>query len=602
MKHLDNYREIDSTYSVAFFPFMLSMTKKREIMKMAKKILVLRNELSEIVQNDLLKFLNMSKFEFFNYFNPVLSGRISSHFIKKIMEDVHEAYQRRSKAIDKYIQFEIVTSLTPLFYKRRTKEKQVGDLKSITRKTKKTDLTITLTYLARYGHTGTLQFLRGAIENPEVKEDKKRFYLKLLGMCDRYGFGRLMTLAMSKREQVYSRYEDRGAICFSSLSFKGRSRITRPIVARTTKKNSSIGHFVELSWEWSETKGKRKKSDTMCIPVKYNDKYHRNLKRYSNGTDTSYTLVVRGKDIHVVLTRDGKRYVPVSEIEQEKVVGADVNQKHNMLSCSDGFTVDHNRELIDDLQKELLKIDKNREIHDNKQKIIIEAKKQEANDSENKYIKIKKVAYKPSRKELRIIDALSRKNTHYQEQKIAEILNHMVSSGFNHIVLEDLDGFIGAKTYGDTECGVNTGRLGKALQLSSIKDIIIHMAPRYGISVSLVHKEYSSKQCPLCDCIDDLNRTSQEKFICVNCGRTDNADHNSSVNLKIRLTSTVLRGKLLTQQTTGYSAFLPKNLPRWKVKEVLEKYRHGLDLDPFGNFIEQTVVRNDHCEVLLGLQ
>ena len=173
--HLDNYREMDSTYSVAFFPFMLSKTKKREILKVAKVILVLRNEISEIVQGDLLKFLNMSKFEFFNHFNPILSGRISGHFLKKIMEDVYEAYQRRSKAIDKHIMFEIVTSLTPVFYKRRTKENQVGDLKSITRKTKKTDLTITLTYLARYGHTGTLDFISNALYNPEVKEEKKSY-------------------------------------------------------------------------------------------------------------------------------------------------------------------------------------------------------------------------------------------------------------------------------------------------------------------------------------------------------------------------------------------------------------------------------------------
>ena len=39
-----------------------------------------------------------------------------------------------------------------------------------------------------------------------------------------------------------------------------------------------------------------------------------------------------------------------------------------------------------------------------------------------------------------------------------------------------------------------------------------------------------------------------------------------------------------------------------KMKEALEKYRHGMDLDPFGNFVEPTVVRNDHCGVLLGLQ
>ena len=587
--NLDKYREIDSTYSVAFFPFMLSKTKKREILRMSKKILILRNEVSEIVQNDLLKFLNMSKFKFFNHFNPILSGRISSHFLTKITDDVYEAYQRRSKAIDKHIMFEIVTSLTPVFYKRRTKENQVGDLKSITRKTKKTDLTITLTYLARYGNKETISFLRNALYNPEVKEDKKRFYIKVLDVCSKYGFDRLMNLAMLKREKVYSRYDSRGKIEFTSLTFRGRSRISRPIVARTTKKNKSkITHFIELSWDWTEIKGKRKQNSPMCIPVKYNEKYHRNLKRYTNGTDTSYTIVVREKDIHFVLTRDGKRYIPVNEIIQEKVIGADVNQKHNMLSCSDGFSVDHNRELVDDLQKELLKIDKNRELHDTKQKTIIEAKKQEARDSGTKYTKTKKIAYKPTRKERRVINALSCKTTHYQETKIAELLKHMKDNGFNHIVLENLDGFIGAKTYGDTDDGVNTGRLGKSLHLSSIKDIVLHMAPKYGIAVSLVHKEYSSMQCPLCDCIDELNRKSQEEFVCVKCNHKDNADHNSGINLKIRLTSTVLRGKLLTQQNTGYCAFLPKSLPRWKVKDVLEKYRHGLDLDPCGNFIEQT--------------
>jgi transposase len=519
------------------------------------------------------------------------------------MEDVYVAYQRRSDAINKHIQFEIVVSLTPVFYKRKTGDKEIGDLKSITRKTKKTDLTITLTYLARYGHIGTLQFLQNAIDNPEVKEDKKRFYLRMLGIIEKCGFGRLMTLAMSRREQVYSRYEERGRIVFTSLSFKGRSRITRPIVAKSTKEKSRIQHFVEISWDWTETIGNRKKSDTMCIPVKYNAKYHRNLKRYNNGTDTFYTIVVRGKDIRVVLTRNGKRYIPVNDIEENKIVGGDVNQKHNLLILSDGYSIDHDRELIDELEKELLKIDKNREDFNKKQKILIEKEKEKVKISDVKFVKTKKVVYKLSRKEHRIIESLSRRNTHDQESKIACILRHMVSLGYNHLVLEDLDGFIGSITYGKNEAGVNTGRIGKALRLSSIKDIVLHMAPHYGVSVSLVHKEYSSKQCPECDCIDDLNRTDQENFVCVACGYSDNADHNASVNLKIRLTSTVLRGKLLRQMDTGYSAFLPKNLPRWQVKDTLEKYRHGADhIDPLGNLIMPKVSRNSDHKVLVGLQ
>ena len=600
---LDKYREEDSIFAISFFAHNLSNTKKTELKRIAKIILDCRNELSEIVQNDLIKFLNMSKFDFVNYFNPMFSARLSGHFIKMMMEDVYDSYQKRSDAINKKIKFELVTDIKIEFYKRNTKYNKKGDLKSITKKTKSTSLSIALTYLARYGNDSTIEYITKSLSDPEIKDDKKRLYENILRVIEKFGFERIMKLALSKRSQIFSTYDDRDPIIFTSLTFRGRSRIGRPIVDKRRKndKKSKNTHFVELSWVWANPKGKRKKHSTMIIPVKYNKGYHRNLKRYCNGTDTSYTITFKHKTIQIILTRDGKRYIPINEIEQEKVVGADVNQKHNMIILSDGFQIQHNNEITDELEKQLLIVDKKKEVFDKKQKAEIELAKAKAKAEGSEYIKPKKVGYRITKRDTKLLEAIGRRNHHDQETKISDLMKYMNKMGLNHIVLEDLDGFSGAKTYGDTEGGVNTGRMGHALNLSSIKDIVLHMAPHYGISVSLVHKEFTSQTCSHCSCVDKENRQSQESFVCISCGHADNADRNAAINIKIRLISTVLREKLLTQRNTGYSAFLPKNLPRWKVKEALEKCRHGKDIDPFGNFIEQTEVSDDHCELLLRL-
>ena len=89
-------------------------------------------------------------------------------------EDVWKAYQLRYDAIRKKIEFEQVAELIPSFYKRRTKEHQVGDIKSIERHTKKTELTKVLTWLARYGKNETVYWLESKI--PIVDESKQKFY------------------------------------------------------------------------------------------------------------------------------------------------------------------------------------------------------------------------------------------------------------------------------------------------------------------------------------------------------------------------------------------------------------------------------------------
>jgi transposase len=92
------------------------------------------------------------------------------------------------------------------------------------------------------------------------------------------------------------------------------------------------------------------------------------------------------------------------------------------------------------------------------------------------------------------------------------------------------------------------------------------------MATSLVHAEYTSKACSKCGCIDDDNRKCQEDFVCVSCGHADNADHNASVNIKNRVTLTVLRDKLLKQ--TENNAYVPLLKKRDDIKKALLSFRY----------------------------
>ena len=546
----------ESQFSAAFYPIMLSDTKRAEIIHRAKEIRAVRNDISEVFFSDMLGFQDMTKFEAFNFFNPTFTTRLSSHYLKKAIEDVWKAYQLRYDAIRKKIEFEQVTELIPSFYKRRTKEHQVGDLKSIERHTKKTELTKVLTWLARYGKDDTVYWLEAKI--PTVDESKQKFYRAILRCISKFGFDRLMRLALSRREAVFAEYINRGKITFESLTFSGRSRIKRPIVDARRNDTGKFDYYIEISWDWFDAGYRGSSKNTMCIPFKYSKAYHRSLNRYCNGTDTSYTIVIRGNDIHFVLARDGYRYKHDDDITEENTVGIDVNSKHNMFALSTGEFIPHDEALIADLEDALLKVDAKQKAYNAR------FKKEEEHD-----------AFKISKKDNARIASITTKLNESNKRKIANLCKQLADHGIKHIAMENLDGFQGSKLHSEDSKGFNLGRLHLRTGLSSLKDEFIHIAPKYGLLVSLVQAEYTSKMCGHCGCIDDRNRQTQEEFCCVECGHSENADIHSSKNIKFRLTSTVLRGNLLVQAgDSEYRYFIPKGfLPRWKVKKCLEKCR-----------------------------
>ena len=152
------------------------------------------------------------------------------------------------------------------------------------------------------------------------------------------------------------------------------------------------------------------------------------------------------------------------------------------------------------------------------------------------------------------------------------VLGDLMLDGVRHVVLENLDNGFG-KSYvkDETLYGINFNDIVKFLGISSLKQEVEHIGRKYGIAVSTVQSNYTSKMCPVCGCIEDENRPNQETFCCVECGHRDNADHNAAVNIKNRVGATVLRQRLLKQLDNG--TYKPLKLTKDKIKSVLLSYR-----------------------------
>ena len=536
--------KVKSRYSRSFYSDGLSDTKYREIHALALSIRDVKNKISGIVNQDLFRYLEMSKIDFQKKMLPVIKNEISSHFVKQLLDDVYVAYQNKFKNIKTRLKFQHIKEYNFTFYKRNGKTKsgriyKTGDFKGISIKHDETPLSITLTYLARYGYFGIVDYLLEKFVN-ETNQKKELFYATLLDTIYKFGFTRLFAIAMSKRSRIIKHYSERH-IEFKSLSFRGRSRLKDDIVSMNDNKKSIINSFANISWYLKD----RKK---MIIPMKYSKDFHGELKRYTNGTDTSYTICLEeNNQIRMILSYEDEREYPDAK---DRIIGIDVNSKHNLMTCSNGYEIDFDRELVETLSKELKKID--------------DLKKRNSD-------------YEIGKRKQHKIDHLNRELQSKIREEIANLCKRLKKHHYHHAVMEDLDnGF--ESTFAKDENDLNYNRRLKILHLGDLKDEFEHIARKYGIAVSLVQSFYTSQTCPHCGCIDKENRKSQEDFECIECGYKSNADLNASRNIKQRVVSTVLRDELLKKNSINTSAYIPDVNSKEKTKEVLELFRSNLIL------------------------
>lgn len=527
--------KIQSRYSKSFYSDRLSDTKYHEIYVFAIYLNKIKNEISKEVNSNLLFYLDMNKFDFQKYLLPKIKDKISSNFVKQFSDDIYTTYQNKFEGINRRIKFEQIYDYKFTYYKKNTKNHNKGDFKGISKKTKSTELTTTLTYLARYGNENIIPYLLEKFVK-ETDEKKEKFYATILDYIYKYGFGRLMKLALSRRKRVIKYYSEH-PINFTSLTFRGVSRLTSDIISYNENFKSCIKAFVNISW--------LNRGEKLTIPVKYSKDFYKDMKRYTNGTFTSYTLCFEeNNQVRIIISYEGEREIPDNKTNY---IGIDINSKHNLFQCSNGDTIDYDRKLVETLSKELLKIDECKKINKD---------------------------YEIGKRRLHKINHLRRELKSKIQNEISKLCKRFNSQGINHAIFENLTGFEN-KCFCKDENDLNYNRRVRLLKLSSLKDEFEHIARKYDICTSLVHSCYTSQTCPKCGNVDSENRKSQEEFECVECGYTSNADINASFNILERVVSTVLRNELLKNNKLGNGTFEPKNLKKEKVKEVLLSFRYN---------------------------
>lgn len=527
---------IQSKYTKIFHSKDLTRQKYDELHDFAVLIRSHKNTVSQYVNNNLMHFLEYNKFQFLKEMRERYKNAIPSSFDAQLYTQVFTCYQNKFDAVQRNLDFEVRTFSGFQYYKRRTNKHEKGDLKKVLFNTKKTRLTVTLTYLARYGNEGTLDYINSRLDS--VDEKQQVFYKNIIDCCEKFGFERLLTLALARRKRVINHYSEY-PVEFKSLSFSGRCRKKR-IIDYNSKFGSVINSFVSLS-------GIGRKS--FDIPVVFNKGWHGNMDDYrKKNNDYEYTITFDEKNhqVKIHLCIDSKRYTPEVD-ELSNIVGIDVNVKHNLFSLSDGTTYDYDRKLVDDFCKFALEVD---ELKKDKKYHIGKCKQHK-------------------------FDVMKMKMVKSEQQLIADMCKTLQSQGVNHIVMENLDnGFGKCYVRAKGKESINYNRIVKFIGLSSLKQEVEHIAAKYDIAVSTVHSCYTSKMCPICGCIEDENRPNQETFSCIECGHEDNADFNAAINIKNRVAVTVLRQKLLKQKDNG--AFEPRKLKREKVKETLLSFRRSL--------------------------
>ena len=321
-------------------------------------------------------------------------------------------------------------------------------------------------------------------------------------------------------KQVYEKYNKKKPpkeqVIFKKLSFIGVNQSTKIFIEESSNKytngiiNLNIPYFGIIE-----------------IPFIYSKKYHGNLSdiHYSitgtkhNQYTKQYTCLIEKDRLKIVIVEDDNRVYSISN--GNAIEGIDVNIKHNLLQCSDGYTIDYDRKMV----KSILKRKK-------KQDRITSTKEKRNLSTEYTY------------KQIRQNQKDKRRSVSMVEQCLVELFKHCNKNNIDHLVFEDLNKFTRRYKINNKEFNVNIRRLMSILHIVDIKNMAIRIGKKYGITISLTNAEYTSQQCSKCGHIHKDNRKTQEKFKCIHCGYEENADLNASINIKNRISVDVLRDSL----------------------------------------------------------
>lgn len=121
-----------------------------------------------------------------------------------------------------------------------------------------------------------------------------------------------------------------------------------------------------------------------------------------------------------------------------------------------------------------------------------------------------------------------------KEQRFARHVNHTISKRIvakaqRHscgIALEDLSGIRERVTVRRAQRATL-----HSWSFHQLRQFVAYKAQRAGIPVVFVDPRNTSRECPVCGCVDKRNRPNQSTFLCVSCGHAANADTNAAINI-----------------------------------------------------------------------
>jgi transposase len=535
----------ESTYSISFYSTDLNSIKYNHLHDKAVKIRNFKNELSQIICDNPIKFQNISKFDFQIQFNTQIDGLVGRE-IQPALTDVYTAYQNKFQELNKKIIFKIQSKpLSFKYYKITTKKHNKGDIKIFHISLKSSPLTKVISYLAKYYNETTVNYLIKEIDNVNTIKSLEQieFYKSILYYLDKFG-DRILKLANDRKTRLIKELFSKPCL-FKELTYNGVNAHL-DIIIKNKNNKSILTHYIVLS-------GFRhiNKCGRIYIPIKYSKKYHGNLDNY-NKEQASYTIQFVKNKIKIVLHKKGNRET-ISDCNN--IAGVDTNLKHNLFRLSNDKTVDFNRNLIKNYIKTQLKLDK-------KSKLMYETIDKDLTEKQIKQ-KYKLIARKQT---------WNRRLIAEQNLNVSDLIKLTIKSGYNHIVCEGL--VLGDKSWCRSEefYNIKYSRLIRILHLVSMKNILINQCRNRNIQLTIVPSYYTSQRCSRCGYVDRNNRKTQEHFKCLECGHEENADFNASKNIKQFKEINVLSQSFLKlDKTTNW--FIPKpRLGKESIRKVLDDY------------------------------
>ena len=486
--------------AISFYSHELTNDGKFDILRnKAEMIRTAKNSLSQTISQDPLKYFEMSKFDICNEFCKQLPDGLSSNEWVRAIFDLHQNYEKKFDQLKSNISFKIA----PKYSKK--KSKKLGKYRS-------TDLTKVLSYIARNNIT-TKEQIQEKINKlpPEIKDYDKimQFYQTCLNKIDKFG-QRLFDLARSRLQRILNKCKP---INFESLTYSNLNQFDGGLVvkrANSSNKSDDYNAYFMIAAINSGIKTNR-----IAIPVKYSKKYHGSLHQFSK-KNIVYKIIFEIDRIRLVVTRD-KEYI--ENYSNMNITGIDINTKNNLFN-TENLELDFDRKLV----KKAIKV----------------------------FDAFKDIEH-PTIKEQKRVLHYRRAIAQNTKNNIVKMAVHLKSNGIDHVVIEDLVKFKSNNVKLSWMNGIKTNRLNSILKLGSIGNWISSIFEKKEIQVTIAHSEYSSQECNKCNYIDKGNRKSQELFVCLCCGHTDNADSNAYKNLATRISEDVLRESMFEMKNGRYT-------------------------------------------------